>query len=246
MTFFFALLGLAVGSLLNVCIDRLPRGESVFFPSSRCEVCGHRLKAKDLVPVLSYLWLRGCCRYCGASLSPRLPLVEALTAAMFVFLLWKYDLSRELVFTLFYGSLFIVFFFTDLEQEIIPNSLVYLAIAVGPVIALLRPGLGIGWAVAGGAAGFALMLLPYLASRGGLGAGDVKLAAVIGLATGFPMVLFALLLSLIGGGIVATFLLLLRVKKRKEAIPLGPFLVTGAMIVLLWGDHLREWYITLL
>ena len=254
ITLCLALLGLAVGSFLNLCIDRLPGGKSIVRPGSHCDSCNQSLKAVDLVPVFSYIWLKGRCHYCGVRIPLRSPIVEFATAAIFAFLAWHYGLSLELAFAVVYAGIFIVIFAIDLEQELILNIVVFPALILAFAFSFfwggfeeLWPRIGPGFvlsALLGGAAGFVLMLLPYLLTRGrGMGYGDVKLAAFIGLMSGFPLVLVALLVGIIAGGLVAVFLLLSRmVKSRKAAIPYGPFLAAGAMVALIWGDKIFQWW----
>lgn len=248
----FALLGLTVGSFLNLCIDRLPLGKSIVSPPSHCDACQRRLKASDLVPLFSYLWLRGRCRYCGARISPRFPVVELATALLFAFLCWQYLLSPQLAMALLYACLFVVIFVIDLEHGLVLDKVVYPGMALAfvfsffwPGLEVFWPGLGVASALLGGAVGFGLMLLPYLISRGGMGGGDVKLAGLIGLVTGFPQVFFALLLGIVGGGLVAIALLLSGVRSRKEPIPFAPFLATGAMVTLIWGPAIYNWWLGL-
>ncbi len=241
----FSLLGLTVGSFLNVCIDRLPLGKSIISPPSHCDACQQRLTARDLVPLFGYLWLRGRCRYCGARIPLRFPAVELATALLFAFLCWHYGLSPQLVMALLYGCLFLVIFVIDLEHGLVLDIVVYPGIALAFVFSFFWPDLGIAMAVSGAAIGFGLMLIPYLISRGGMGRGDVTLAGLIGLATGFPHVFISLLLSFFAGGLVAIFLLLFRVRRRKEAIPFAPFLAAAAMVTLIWGETIYDWWLGL-
>jgi leader peptidase (prepilin peptidase)/N-methyltransferase len=187
----FGLLGLVVGSFLNVCIDRLPRNESIVYPPSHCAVCQHKLAVKDLIPVFSYLRLHGRCRYCQASIPRKLFWVELATGLIFALLYWHYGLSAELGVMAFYACLFIIIFVIDLEHGLILNKVVYPGMVVALLLALLpRPWLtqwlvtGIANAALGGAVGFVILFLIAIVSRGGMGWGDVKLAALIGLATG--------------------------------------------------------------
>jgi leader peptidase (prepilin peptidase)/N-methyltransferase len=256
ITILFALLGLCVGSFLNLCIDRLPQGKSIVRPRSHCDSCNQTLVAADLVPFFGYLWLRGRCRYCGARIPLRLPIVELATGVIFAVLAWYYyqnfGLGSELAFALVYGALFIVIFVIDLEQGLVLNNVVLFGIALALIFSFFQSGFEEFWpkagpgitlsALLGGATGFLIMLLPYLISRGGMGAGDVKLAGLIGMAVGFPQILAALLVGIIIGGLVAVVLLITRIRKRKEAIPFGPFLAVGAMVALVWGGELIEWY----
>jgi leader peptidase (prepilin peptidase)/N-methyltransferase len=253
LIFLFALLGLIVGSFLNVCIDRLPRNESIVYPPSHCAVCQHKLAVKDLIPLFSYLRLRGRCRYCQASIPRKLFWVELATGVIFALLYWHYGLSAELGVMAFYACLFIIIFVIDLEHGLILNKVVYPAMVVALLLALLpRPWLtqwlvtGVANAALGGAVGFVILFLIAIVSRGGMGWGDVKLAALIGLATGFPLVFFSLIMGAILGGIVAVALMIAKKKTRRETIPFGPFLAVAAMITLLWGSNILNWYLGLM
>ncbi len=260
----FALLGMVVASFLNVCIDRLPAGESLLFPASRCASCHRRLAIKDLIPVFSYLWLRGRCRYCQAPITKRILWVEIGTGILFAYLYWYYGLSAELAVTAFYFCLFIILMVIDLEHGLILNKVVYPSMAVALVISVFLPPSkvvypsgtvallintflpqpGIVQAAIGGGIGLGLFLLIVLISRGGMGWGDVKMAALIGIVTGY-LVSVALLLAVIFGGLVAVILLLLKIKRRKEGIPFAPFLSLGAMVTLLFGGNILNWYLGL-
>jgi len=250
----FVLLGLAVGSFLNVCIERLPRGESILNPPSHCQACQHRLAVKDLIPVFSHLWLRGRCRYCQASIPRRLLWVEVATGGMFAFLYWRCGLTPELGVMAFYACIFIIIFMVDLEHGLILNQVVYVGMVIALLIALFLPQpwitqlklQGVANFALGGAIGFAILLLIAIISGGGMGWGDVKLAGLIGLATGFPLVFVALVMGAILGGLVAGALLAMKKRGRKEAIPFGPFLSVAAMITLLWGSNILHWYLGLM
>lgn len=250
----FAFLGLAVGSFLNVCLDRLPRDESILTPPSHCQACHHRLAARDLIPAFSYVWLKGRCRYCHAPIPRRLPWVELATGGMFAFLYHHCGLTPELGIMAFYACLFIIIFVVDLEHGLILNKVLYPGIMLALLLALflpppwLTPGKipGIATSAVGGGIGLAIFSLIALASRGGMGWGDVKLAALIGLATGFPLVLVALIIAAILGGVVAVALMAVKKKGRKEAIPFGPFLSLATLIALLWGSNILNWYLGLM
>jgi len=253
LIFLFALLGLAVGSFLNVCIDRLPRNESIVNPPSHCPVCQQKLTAKDLIPVFSYLRLRGRCRYCQAAIPRRLFWVELATAVIFALLYWHYGLSVELGVMAFYACQFIIIFVVDLEHGLILNKVVYPGMVVALLLALLpqaglAPQIGtrVAYAALGGGIGFGIFLLIAIVSRGGMGWGDVKLAALIGLATSFPLVFLAIIMGAILGGIVAVALVIAKKRKRRETIPFGPFLALAAMITLLWGSNILNWYLGLM
>ncbi len=241
----FALIGIAIGSFLNVCIDRLPAGQSLLGPPSHCPACQRRLAPKDLIPIFSYLWLRGHCRYCRAPIPKRILWVELGTGLMFALLWWLYGLTPELGIMSFYFCLLIIILVIDMEQGIIPNKVVYPAAAIALVIALFTSNPGIIQVLLGGGLGLVIMLLIAIISRGGIGWGDVKMAGLVGLLTGFPLVLVSLLLSIVGGGITALVLLIFKIKKRKQTIPFGPFLSLGTMVTLLWGASILNWYLQL-
>ena len=249
----FTLLGLFVGSFLNVCIDRLPRGQSIINPPSHCFACNHKLSILDLVPLFSYIWLRGQCRYCQAPIPLRLPIVEGITALLFTFLYWKFGLGLELAIILVYASLLTVIFVIDLENQLVLDKVVYPGMAIAFVFSFFWPGLrtfsvfwsglGVESSLAGGALGLAATALPFVVYRSGMGMGDIKLGALVGLMTGFPLVIIAVLLSWISGGLVAAILLALKIKSRKDPIPFAPYLATSAMITLLWGQIIWQWYL---
>lgn len=249
--FIFTLLGFAVGSFLNLCIDRLPLDQSIVRPQSHCPDCGKRVSAIDLVPVLNYLWLRGRCRNCGSRIPLRLPLVEAATGAVFGLLTWHYGLGPELGVSLVFASFMMVIIFIDLDHQLILNVVVYPGIVVALVLAVVRQEFGVdgdGFLVQsliGGAIGLVLLGLPYILYSKGMGLGDVKLALMIGLMLGYPLVFVGLLLAIVAGGLMAAALLILRLKRRREAIPFGPFLAVAAMVTIVFGSSIKDWYLGL-
>jgi len=176
--------------------------------------------------------------------------VEVGSGLLLAFTYWHYGLSVEFVVTAFYCYLFIVIGVIDLEHELILNKIVYPAAVVALIVDAFLPQPGILAGLIGGAngllsgaIGFVFLLIPALIYRGGMGWGDVKMAALIGLVAGFPLVFVALLMGVILGGLVAGFLLLFRIKKRKEAIPFGPFLSLATIATLLWGSDILNWYL---
>ena len=248
----FALFGMIVASFLNVCIDRLLNKESLISPASHCASCHHRLATKDLIPVFSYLWLRGHCRYCQAPVPRRILWMEIGSGVLFAFLYWHYGLTIELAVNTFYCCLFVVLMVIDLEHGLILNKIVYPGMAVALLLSIFSTFLfqseivpEIKQSAIGGGIAFGFFLLVVLISRGGMGWGDVKMAALIGLVTGFPLVFVALFLAIIFGGLIAGILLLLKIKKRKESVPFGPFLSLGTIVTLLWGSDILNWYLGL-
>ena len=257
-TALFALLGLAVGSFLNVCIDRLPSGRSIVKPPSQCDACQRRLSPIDLIPVLSYLWLRGRCRYCRASIPQRIVWVELASGALLAFLYQLYGLTPELGVTAFWAVVFILVFVIDLEQGLILNRVVYPSMVVALLFAgfLDPPWMEMErWSISpivssavGGAVGFGMFWLIAVISGGGMGWGDVKLAALIGLVCGFPLVLVAVVLGALLGGLATGALLITRRRRwaSGQTIPFGPSLAAATMVTILWGEHISNLYMRLL
>ena len=248
------MLGAVTGSFLNVCIDRLPRGQSLLHPPSHCPQCQQHLRVPDLIPIISYLWLRGRCRICGAGIPLRIVIVETLTAVLFACLWWYYGFHLQLLFFILFSCLFIVLFFIDLEHGLILNKIVYPAIVVVLCIAPFRPdlvipgsltGISILNALIGGGVAFGIFLAIVFLSRGGMGWGDVKMALLIGLVTGYPLILVALLISIFSGAVLAILLIVFRLRKRRDPIPFGPFLSVGALSALFWGSLIYNWWINL-
>jgi leader peptidase (prepilin peptidase)/N-methyltransferase len=179
--------------------------------------------------------------------------VELATAVIFALLYWNYRLTPELGIMIFYACLFMIIFVIDLEQGLILNKVVYPSMVVAFLLALYpwpwfteSIGMRVAYAALGGAIGFGIFLLIAIVSRGGMGWGDVKLAALIGLATGFPLVILAIIMGAILGGIVAVALVITGKRKRRGTIPFGPFLAAAAMITLLWGNNILNWYLGLM
>lgn len=246
-----ALLGLVVGSFLNVCIWRMPRGQSIVMPSSRCPSCGTPIRVLDNIPVLSYLLLGGRCRHCGARISPRYPLVEALNALLYVMVLYRFGMGWHLPFYLAFVSGLIVITFIDLDFQIIPDWITLAGIPIGLVAgSLLLPDpflrmapLGYKASVIGALGGFGLFYAVALLSRGGMGGGDIKLMAMIGALLGWKAVLLTTFLGSLAGSVAGVFLMVFRGKGRKTRIPFGPFLALGALLTLFWGQEVLGLYI---
>jgi leader peptidase (prepilin peptidase)/N-methyltransferase len=254
----FFMVGAVIGSFINVVADRVPEGKSVVSPPSHCSGCQQQISAVDNIPIVSYLLLRGRCRNCGVAIPRRLLWVELGTGILFAFLYWHYGLGWELALVVLYCCMFVSLLLIDLEKRILPNKMVYPGMIIAFTIAALgsifgfEPSYIVGmgfplWivdAAVGGGIGFGILFIIAIASRGGMGWGDVKLAALIGLVAGFPLVILALFLAVIAGGLTAAILLLLKLKGRKDAIPFGPFLSLAAMVTLFWGSNILNWLTT--
>ncbi|MDP2719511.1 MAG: prepilin peptidase [Dehalococcoidia bacterium] len=236
---------MAAGSFLNVCMDRLPEEQSIIKPPSHCPVCNRKLGPLDLVPVLSYLWLRGRCRYCRAPIPVRLSAVEMVTGLLFAFLYLRFGITMELGVYIVFTSLLIVIFVTDLEHQLVLDKITFPGMGFALLAALLLPGPGILKVLLGGGIGLAAMALPFLVYRRGMGLGDVKLGALIGLMTGYPVVITALLMAVISGGLFAAFLLIFKISRRDDAVPFATFLTTATVVSLFWGQEIWRWYLNL-
>ncbi|MCR4419645.1 MAG: prepilin peptidase [Clostridia bacterium] len=244
LAFLILSLGVAIGSFLNVCIYRIPRGESLVFPPSHCPYCGHRLGPADLVPVLSYLWLRGRCRYCRERISPQYPLVELGTGGLFLLLCHLYGPSPELVSRLVLASGLLVAALIDARHYRIPNQVVAFLAASGVALNLWTQELA-WWQVAAGAGiGGGVLAALALLSRGGMGEGDVKLAGAVGLYLGPAGAVMTLFLAAALGAIIGGLLILLGRRGRKEPIPFAPFLAVAAVTVHTAGETLWQFYLS--
>jgi leader peptidase (prepilin peptidase)/N-methyltransferase len=246
-----AIVGLVIGSFLNVVIWRVPRGESVVSPPSHCPGCGHEIRPLDNVPVLSWLLLRGRCRDCGTGISVRYPLVEAGTAVVFGVLTLAIGLEPELPAFLYLGAVGVALAMIDIDVKRLPDAIVLpsypVAAALLTVAAavdgrwedLLRAGLGM-------VALYAFYFLLALVYPAGMGFGDVKLAGVLGLYLGWlgwAEVVTGAFLGFLFGGVVGGGLVLVRRAGRKSKIPFGPFMLAGALVAILWGGALADLYL---
>jgi len=237
--FFF---GLLIGSFLNVCIWRLPREESIIRPGSHCPACSTVLGVRDLVPVLSWLFLRGKCRFCGEKISSRYPAVELLTGGLFLVTYLHYGLTPGLVAALVFSAFMVAITFIDLDHQIILDGMLVLLAVCGLGLQLWIG--SVGWAsmLIGAGVGGGLLLLLAILSRGGMGGGDVKFAAALGFWLGWPGILLGLFLGFVLGGFISLLLLVTRLRGRKDFIPFGPFIAIGAWIALLYGRRILDWY----
>ncbi|HUW63946.1 MAG TPA: prepilin peptidase [Spirochaetia bacterium] len=246
MTFFTLALfvaGVLLGSFFNVVARRLPLGESPVYPPSHCPACGCRLSARDLVPVLSYLWLKGRCRYCGAGISPLYPVGELTTGLLFVWVYYATGWRPELWVGLLFVSLLVIAALGDVWHRLIPNRLILVVLAGGIMARLLVPLPGGFWsALAGILPGGVMLGLAALVSRGGMGEGDVKLAAVLGPFLGWQGALLAVFLASVLGGVVGLSLILAKVIGRRDPVPFAPFLAGGFLLAYLYGVRIIGWY----
>ena len=236
--------GLLVGSFLNVVAWRLPRGESLIAPGSHCPGCDAPVRPYDNVPVLSWLALRGRCRDCGAPISIRYPLVEAVSAALAVAVVLTRDGAHDLALGLVLVALLVPIALIDLDRRIIPNRLTGLGAVAALAIGLATDVGGVPEQLIAGAAAGGFLLLAALARPGGMGMGDVKLAGMLGLFLGREVGV-ALLVALVAGTLVGAVVVARRgvAEGRKTALPFGPFLAGGGVLALLAGPAIVDWYL---
>ena len=250
LTSYAFLMGAIVGSFLNVCILRIPEGTSIVSPPSRCPQCGQSIRWFDNIPIVSFLILRGKCRYCGAAISCQYVLIEILTGASAVALYRSFPLPEALIYFAFVAAL-IVITCIDLEHQIIPDVISLPGVVVGFLCSFALPRITyidslLGIALGGGIL-LAVALIYYVIMKAeGMGGGDVKLLAMIGAFLGPKAVITTIFISSFLGSVVGLAIIALKGKDRKYAIPFGPFLAMGAIIYLFWGEPLIEWYRNLL
>ncbi|MBY0494036.1 MAG: prepilin peptidase [Cyanobacteria bacterium] len=240
------LLGLCIGSFLNVVIYRLPLGKSIVSPPSRCRKCDYLLQWYDNIPVLSWVFLRGRCRRCGTPVSIQYPIVELITGALFVLTIWLTPFGPLLASRLILIGILIALFGIDLEHQILPNSITLPGIAIGVLFSLIAPPGGkdalIGVVVGGGIL-YAIAWGYYLWRREeGMGMGDVKMLAMIGAFLGWKAVLITLILASFAGAFIGVGMMAVQRGTMKYALPFGTFLAIGAVVAMFVGDPLIAWY----
>jgi leader peptidase (prepilin peptidase)/N-methyltransferase len=241
--FYIFILSLIIGSFLNVCIYRLPQNQSIVIPASHCMTCNTCLKPWDLVPVLSYLLSRGHCRYCHTTFSPRYAIVELLTAILFVWYFQLFGLTSLLIKIIILNCYLIVITFIDYDHQLILDRVLLWFSISGVAINLWTNSVNIWDMLFASLLGGGLLLLIAVVSHGGMGGGDIKFAAALGLWLGWKYLLLALLLSFVLGGAGGLLLLILKIKNRKDFIPFGPFIALGALISMLYGSKILTWYL---
>ena len=247
------IVGIMIGSFLNVCIYRIPKKESINFPRSHCTRCGHVLSALELIPIISYLALGRKCKQCKEPISPRYMWIELITGLGFGMIYYQYGYSLESLLYMTFFCFGIVLTMIDWDYMLLPTSIIRWGFGVGLLERIIQSLMANSWhilieSLLGAAVGYGLFMLVYYGSKWllkkeGLGYGDVRLMGFIGLFVGlnalFLMIIIACILASVFG------LILLKVKKKSEPYPLGPFLNIGAFIVVLWGSQLLQSYLSL-
>lgn len=260
------LLFLAIGSFLNVVIYRVPaqvhwsiddpvtRGPypaGIIWPGSHCPKCRHPLSWRDNLPILSYLLLRGCCRYCGASISARYPLVETLCAALSIAVVYQLGFHWATVLALVLTWFLLALTFIDLEHFLLPDKLTFPLIALGLTVNTFGMFTTPSSALIGMVAGYLSLWIVFhgfrlVTGKEGLGYGDFKLVAAIGAWVGWQLLPMVVLLGAGAGALIGITFVVLKRHERSEPIPFGPFLAGGGWLALLWGSEIQAWYFSLL
>jgi leader peptidase (prepilin peptidase)/N-methyltransferase len=245
-------IGAILGSFLNVVIYRVPRRESIVRPGSACPACGTRLLARDNIPIVSFLLLRGRCRACSARISPRYPIVEAIAGGLPVLLLLRFGFGVEFIVYLCLSYVLLVLSFIDLDLRILPDRVTLPGLVVGLIVAPLlhlTPSFWsslIGALVGGGLLYVIGILGELMLKKESMGGGDVKLAAMLGAFMGWQTTVLALFVAFFVGAVVGVAVIASKRTDWSRSIPFGPFIALGAVVSILWGEPLVTWYSSLL
>ncbi|PEQ96782.1 prepilin peptidase [Bacillus sp. AFS006103] len=235
--------GCIFGSFFNVVGLRIPLKESIIAPRSSCPTCGHQLKVFELIPVVSYIIQWGKCRGCKSRISPIYPIFELLTGVLFMTAPLVIGWSGELVVALTLISMFMIIIVSDIHYMLIPDKILIWFAGIFLLERIIWP-LNPWWdSLLGAVIGFTLLLIIALVSKGGMGGGDVKLYALLGLVLGFKLVLLSFFLSTLFGAVIGGLALLFKIVKRRQPIPFGPFIAAGTLTAYYWGSKLIDLYI---
>ncbi|WP_102401012.1 prepilin peptidase [Haloimpatiens massiliensis] len=245
------ILGLLFGSFFNVCIYRIPREESIAFPPSHCTNCGNKLKPIDLIPVISYLFLKKKCRYCGEKISLRYPMIELFTALTWLIIYVIYGYSIITIKYIFLFSCILVIGIIDYDTQEVYFSTSLVGIMGGSIFIIVEAfmykttvtpyGYILKDYILGGIIPAAIIAIIAFATKG-MGWGDVEIMFMCGLFFGIKESLLLMLLSFIVGGVIGTILLITKKKGRKDTVAFVPFIAVASVIVMLWGENLIKWY----
>lgn len=241
----FFIYGLVFGSFFNVVGLRVPKGESIVRPPSHCTVCDRNLTVKDLVPVFSYVFLKGKCRGCGTKIHWVYPVMELATGLLFAFAYYQLGFALELVVALLFISLLVIITVSDIAYMLIPDKILLFFLIPLIVLRVFEP-LSPWWdSIVGAVVGFGVLFLIAIVSKGGMGGGDIKLFFVIGLVLGWVPTLLTLFLASIIGTVIGVISLRRTKQGRKTPIPFGPSIAIAAIIAYFYGESLVDWYVNL-
>lgn len=239
-----AILGMVIGSFLNVCICRIPNEESISYPPSHCTNCNHRLMPLDLIPVFSFIFLGGKCRYCKEKISFQYPIVEILNCILYIMIFLKYGISVNALGYCLLTSILIVISFIDYKTQYIYRSTTIFGAICGFLFLVIQFIVYKNNAfdyIAGGIIGFLIIKIIVVITKG-MGDGDAEIAAICGLFLGVKGILIGLFLGIIIGGIIGIIIIILKLKKLKDKIAFGPFIAIGTFISIMWENEILNWY----
>lgn len=247
MPLFIFVVGASIGSFLNVCIFRIPEGQSIVMPASHCMACNKPLRLRDNIPIISYIVLRGSCRHCGAGISIQYPAVEALTGTMALLLFFKYGISWHFLFTFIFTASLIVITVIDLRHQIIPHVITLPGIPLFFLAAVFLLGVSaldafLGVMIGAGCLYFVAVYYEWLTDREGMGGGDINLLAMMGAFLGWQSLIYIVLAASLSGAVIGIAAMAWKGKNSQYAVPFGPFLSIGAVSYLFIG----EWFLAFL
>lgn len=243
-----SILGLIIGSFLNVCIYRIPKEQSIAFPPSHCAKCEKKLSPIDLVPVFSYIFLKGRCKYCNEKISIRYPLIESLNCILYLIVYLKFGLTLIALKYCILVSILIVIGMIDYDTQFVFTSTTIFGGIIAVIFIIIQAiayKSGTVDLILGGVIGFAIIGLIVFLTKG-MGEGDIEIATICGLFLGIKGILLGLFLAIILGGIIGIIILSLKLKKAKEKIAFGPCIAIGSLISMLWGAEMLKMYWNLL
>ncbi|MBA9025737.1 prepilin peptidase [Peribacillus huizhouensis] len=249
MTLFFysyiGIIGLVLGSFYNVVGLRIPENQSVVRPRSQCPACKKTLTATDLVPVLSYVFLRGKCRNCHSKIPPLYPLIELSTGLLFMLAFYEFGMTGEFVIALLFISLLVIIFVSDIVYMIIPNKVLLFFVPIVLVARLVVPLDPLWDMFVGAVVGFGLLFFIAVISKGGMGGGDVKLFFVLGLVLGLKLTILTFALATFLGALYGVAGMIRGKYKKRQPIPFGPFIAIGALLSYFYGAEILSYYFTM-
>lgn len=239
---YLLIIGLILGSFFNVVALRVPENLSIVKPRSACPNCHHKLTALELIPVISFLIQKGKCKKCHSKISPIYPTFELLTGILFVYSFYHFGFTTELIVSLTLISMLTIIVVSDIKYMIIPDKVLFfftLLFLIERIFIPMQP----WWnPILGVTVGFGLLLLIAIISKGGMGGGDIKLFALLGLVLGWELVLLAFFMSTLFGTIFGLIGLLIRKVERGKPMPFGPYIALGTIVTYFWGENLIHWY----
>lgn len=248
LKYLVVILGLVIGSFLNVCIYRIPMEQSIAFPPSHCTNCNHELKPLDLIPIISYIFLKGKCRYCKEKISARYPIIEGINAILYLLIYLKFGLTIIALKYFVLASILIVIGMIDYDTQFVFTKTTVFGGVIGVIFTIVQAviykddviNFALGTLIGAGIIGLIVLLTK------GMGEGDIEIAAVCGLFLGIKGIILSLFLAIVIGGITGIVILALKLKKAKDKIAFGPFIAIGSLISMLWGAEILRTYLNLL